>query len=744
MKMKRLKIICLVIVINVLMIIPAFAADCIICLGASPLERYAAKELKEYIGILTRENFAIANTLPQKKSGKYFILKSVSTNAGDNKQIEKQASALEGKGPDAFVIKSDHMRLHIVGNSPRAVLYGVYHYLEFVCGVGFFVDGEYIPKLKELPFENINILQQPRFKLRLWNSDFGHHSLWKYQSAFWGEQQWEKQISWMNKRKLNLTNLVNLYKYRDLGLIQIYHPSTKKLSELERYVSERDKAALKLCRKFEIDNIYWVNFGDVDKEFVQNHPEIKFSKPDAYGQIFIDPDDPQGEEYTKKFLSTLINIYGTDHYYCYTPYCEFSPGATEEESIYLKTQAARKFYKTLKEVDPKATWVLDTWDFVNRKLWTQERLKKFLQTFINLDLFIYDTQAEIASNASFDRHDGFYGTQWAFGVLNSFATDDESHGAIDIALKRLNAAANTYNNCLGFFLVPELTNSNVFYWHLMSLLAWSPEGWDVNSYTSWFCQHRYGKTSAMAMEAVWKKVVEAIYQQEGYFHRARYKHQSRILNLETSEKDLRENARRALGLRNALTRALEIEREQKRNPLYENDMVTLARNYLGYCFNYNFVAANRAFTEGDSESFDIHRAICMKILNDLELILSTRKDYSLKVMIDELQSLSGSDQVSRIVREGSIIYHDYTSNDVYEQFGLYYIPKMQKYFEILRGRIKSGNTTFPKQEMDKIVKETRENWLENELDLSRCARFKGSTMQAIKKAIRNAQSITFE
>jgi hypothetical protein len=56
---------------------------------------------------------------------------------------------------EGFVVRSAEAdgkkHLVLLGGSPKATLYGVYHYLESVCGVGFFGDGEYIPSVKSQP-----------------------------------------------------------------------------------------------------------------------------------------------------------------------------------------------------------------------------------------------------------------------------------------------------------------------------------------------------------------------------------------------------------------------------------------------------------------------------------------------------------------------------------------------------------------------------------------------------------------
>ncbi len=45
------------------------------------------------------------------------------------------------------------------------------YYLESACGVGFFGDGEHIPKLAALPIEGINLSERPRFPFREYMMD---------------------------------------------------------------------------------------------------------------------------------------------------------------------------------------------------------------------------------------------------------------------------------------------------------------------------------------------------------------------------------------------------------------------------------------------------------------------------------------------------------------------------------------------------------------------------------------------
>jgi len=73
-------------------------------------------------------------------------------------------------GDEGFLIKSigdgDRSYVVILGVSPRRTLYGLYHYLEQYCRVGFFWDGEHIPRWPSLPTAGIDTVERPRWPIR--------------------------------------------------------------------------------------------------------------------------------------------------------------------------------------------------------------------------------------------------------------------------------------------------------------------------------------------------------------------------------------------------------------------------------------------------------------------------------------------------------------------------------------------------------------------------------------------------
>ena len=76
------------------------------------------------------------------------------------------------------------------------------------------------------------------------------------------------------------------------------------------------------------------------------------------------PADPHAYEVEKKYLAKVVELFGTDHLYLYSPYCEIDVGGSAEKNLQMRIQAGRGVMKLIQEADPKGIWVTDTWDIL--------------------------------------------------------------------------------------------------------------------------------------------------------------------------------------------------------------------------------------------------------------------------------------------------------------------------------------------------------------------------------------------
>ena len=152
--------------------------------AADETTHFAAQELRTYLGRISGEMLPVSE-------------------AGENPTVGIALRVAPGKpalGREGFSISTTDGRLVITGACPRAVLYGVYTFLEHLgCRWCFpATDGEVIPRISPLIIPAINITETPSFSYRC----FQHCAAVDETTIDW--------VDWMTKNRMN-RYMVTLY-----------------------------------------------------------------------------------------------------------------------------------------------------------------------------------------------------------------------------------------------------------------------------------------------------------------------------------------------------------------------------------------------------------------------------------------------------------------------------------------------------------------------------------------------------
>jgi len=171
------------------------------------IAKHAAEELSFYVERMTGDKPTILSDRTRKGSQRVFLI----GDPNENPAIKDLDVNLDIPDEDGFAIHSfeQNNRRHTIlsGSTGVASLYAVYDYLERFCKVGFFEDGEYIPSLQQLPFEEANTVQKPHFQDRHYLILFGHWGLKKFHPQFWSYEEWKRELDFCAKKKINLSRM---------------------------------------------------------------------------------------------------------------------------------------------------------------------------------------------------------------------------------------------------------------------------------------------------------------------------------------------------------------------------------------------------------------------------------------------------------------------------------------------------------------------------------------------------------
>ncbi len=147
---------------------PAKPPTVIVCPGKSPMETFAAQEVRRYVYLRTGELLDIVESIPAK--GAVIAVATKDAPAFDPPLDRSLLSTGNGPGPKEYRIKLAWRNwrkvLVILGGDDISTLYGTYHFAEQL-GVRFYLHGDVVPDERialELP--DIEITGRPLFEHR--------------------------------------------------------------------------------------------------------------------------------------------------------------------------------------------------------------------------------------------------------------------------------------------------------------------------------------------------------------------------------------------------------------------------------------------------------------------------------------------------------------------------------------------------------------------------------------------------
>jgi alpha-N-acetylglucosaminidase len=698
--------------------------------GATYVEKYAAAEFGRYIGQMSGASLPVMDEddVRIKKAKNLVLIGRPQTNSMVKELVESGRARLSAGYPglDGFVVKTISTErnacLLLGGSMDRGTLYAVYDFLENNLGVGFFEDGDMVPRSSSIALGEIDVAQRPKFEIR----ECLQGCAFAYSTPYWDISEWKKEIAWIAKKKFNLVHLILGPEYvwekvyNDFGVryaeLPRYHVSLSEPSVYWAYQKELVKQVVDFARSLGLRTVSLAFMGNVTKEFRDAYPDVRYMEVrwlDSPPVYFIYPSDPMFHKLGVAFLKQYNETYGTDHLYNIDPYPEVRPGATPQEKSQLKRDAAVAMAKVIKETDPEGIWIASGWAFLDENYWPKDAVKTFLDAIPDDMFLVNDIWAEV--EPIYKRLDYFYGKKWGFSVFHSFGGNTTLHGDVSDLIRRVQDVVSDPKaaKCVNFYINPEIIRHNYLYFDLAAKLAWDPAGISLDRFLREYAVRRYGNESAPNMTAVLKDLVASVYGTNDLtspFYQVRPKNDLKIPSRRAGFIPLLEDA-----LRKGL---LEKER-QKDNKLYTNDMIDIAKQYIGELFNDHIVKLNGAFASGDKENFYREKEMVNLCLDYLEKILSSNPGYCLQTELDAAMKMPGVDPgIAEKVRDTKTLLGsydtlcDYARKDLYELVRFYYKKRVAYYVSVLEEKLKAGITTVDyAKELDPAYRKIAEEFV---------------------------------
>lgn len=562
---------------------------------------------------------------------------------------------------DFFELDQKGDKVVIRGNNYVNIATGLNWYLKYYAGIHLSWNGMTAELPESLPKVSTPVRKETNLSLRY---DF-NYCTYSYTMAFWDWERWKKEIDWMALHGINLPLAV-------VGQECVWKNMLEKLGytkeEINKFIAgpaflawwamnnlegwggpnpdswytqqeALQKKILKRMREYGIEPVFPGYSGmvphDANKKLGLNVTEPAlwngFTRP-----AFLLPTDSRFNEIASLYYKELEKLFGKANYYSMDPFHELEDAGSVDFDA-----AGKAVLKAMKNVNPKATWVIQGW--------TENPRPEMIKNLNNGDILILDLFSECRPMwgipSIWKREKGYEQHDWLFCMIENFGGNVGLHGRMD---QLLNNFYLTKNNPLaahlkGIGLTMEGSENNPVMFELMCELPWRPEKFTKEEWLKDYLFARYGVRDEKITQA-WSILADGIYNcpfgnnQQGP-HESIFCGRPGLNNFQASSWSKMQNYYDPTSTEAAARLMLEVADKYKGNNNFEYDLVDIVRQSLSDRGRIVYNQTIADFKSFDKKSFAAHSQEFLNILLAQDRLLGTRSEFRVGHWIEQARNL---------------------------------------------------------------------------------------------------------
>lgn len=562
---------------------------------------------------------------------------------------------------DFFELDQKGDKVVIRGNNYVNIATGLNWYLKYYAGIHLSWNGMTAKLPESLPKVSTPVRKETSLALRY---DF-NYCTYSYTMAFWDWERWEKEIDWMALHGINLPLAV-------VGQECVWKNMLEKLGyskeEINKFIAgpaflawwamnnlegwggpnpdswytqqeALQKKILKRMREYGIEPVFPGYSGmvphDANKKLGLNVTEPAlwngFTRP-----AFLLPTDSRFNEIASLYYKELEKLFGKANYYSMDPFHELEDAGSVDFDA-----AGKAVLKAMKDVNPKATWVIQGW--------TENPRPEMIKNLNNGDILILDLFSECRPMwgipSIWKREKGYEQHDWLFCMIENFGGNVGLHGRMD---QLLNNFYLTKNNPLaahlkGIGLTMEGSENNPVMFELMCELPWRPEKFTKEEWLKDYLFARYGVRDEKITQA-WSILADGIYNcpfgnnQQGP-HESIFCGRPGLNNFQASSWSKMQNYYDPTSTEAAARLMLEVADKYKGNNNFEYDLIDIVRQSLSDRGRIVYNQTIADFKSFDKKSFAAHSQEFLNILLAQDRLLGTRSEFRVGRWIEQARNL---------------------------------------------------------------------------------------------------------
>ena len=570
---------------------------------------------------------------------------------------------------DFFELRQNGDKIEIQGNNGISMARGLNHYLRHYCHASVSWCGDNLASIPDtLPAVGEPVHIEASQPLRY----YLNYCTYSYSMAFWGWEEWEKEIDRMALQGVNLPLMAVNSQYA------VWQNTLKRLGYNEKEISEflpgagyeawwlmgnlegfggpvsqkfidrqtdLQQKMLRRMRELGMAPVFQGFYGMVPNSLKEKFPEANIKEQGEWQTYqrpaFLDPNDPLFDKIADIYYEEQEKLFGKAVYFAGDPFHE----GGQSEGIDVKT-AAKKILQAMRRKTPEAVWIIQGWQ--------RNPMRDLLEGLEHGEAIILDLMAcerpqwGGIKNSLFYKAEGHMHHDWIWCALPNFGGKTGLHGKMSSYASGVVFAKNhpLGKNLCGIGTAPEGIGTIPVVYDMVYDMAWREDSIDIKDWVNQYTQYRYGKADPNGNRA-WEILSKTIYEchneiggpVESYIC-ARpsdtIKHASSWGTAEIFYDPAE--------IVTAWECMYNVRHEFAQSATYQYDLVDLTRQVLGDYAKYLHKQAVNAFYRNDLKGFQAYSSKFLALIRDEDKLLSTRKEFNVGTWINQARNAACTPQ----------------------------------------------------------------------------------------------------
>jgi len=646
-------------------------------------------------------------------------------------------------GKDVFEIDQEKGKILLSGSNGISIASALNYYLKNYTNCDISWNGTNLKLPAVLPMPKQKIVKQTPYTYR-YNLNY---CTFNYSMSWWDWKRWEWEIDWMALNGINMPlaitgqNAVWDRVYKKLGFndhdLSTFFSGPAYFNwfwmgnldgwggplpqSFIQFQENLQKQILQRERALGMTPILPAFTGHVPPAFKDKFPRAKLKKTNwqGFNDVYIlDPDDPMFTQIGKQFLEEEIKTFGTNHYYSADTFNENTPPTND--SLYLNN-VSKKVYESMSSIDKNAVWIMQGWMFsYSAKFWQPTQIKALLNAVPNDKMIVLDLYSE--SKPIWNKTDAYYGKPWIWCMLHNFGGNVSMYGRMNEVANHPSETLNNpaSGNLMGIGLTPEAIEQNPVMYALMLENVWNNKPINLDIWLPNYIKRRYGQQNEDALKA-WGILRNTVYKGDVRSGGS----ESIITGRPTLAKSTKwTNTSKYYDPAKLIT-ALEYfnkaSRQLKNSDGFKYDLIDLTRQVLANYADTLQIQFALAYKNKNIEAFQQNSESFLKVIDDLDLLLSSRQDFLLGKWLNTARKLGTTESEKDLYEENArnqitlwgdkeSPLHDYACKQWSGLLIDFYKPRWKAYIESLTLNL-IDKAVFNQKAFDDKIKEWEWQWI---------------------------------